>query len=56
MTRNNIFYITSRVGEGGVEGKHVEFVSSFFVLPQFSCPLLGGFLAHGLFRWFSISS
>jgi hypothetical protein len=29
--------------------------ASFFVLPRFSCPLLGGFLAHGFFRWFSIS-
>jgi hypothetical protein len=28
--------------------KHVAF------LPHFSCPLLGGFSAHGFCRWFSI--
>jgi hypothetical protein len=53
-------------GVGGVAGvqcpRKIFFSSetchifaSFFVLPRFSCPLLGGFLAHGFFRWFSIS-
>jgi hypothetical protein len=29
--------------------------ASFFVSPQVLCPLLGGFLTHGFFRWFYIS-
>jgi hypothetical protein len=28
-------------------GKCVTFFASFFVLPRFLCPLLGGFSAHG---------
>jgi hypothetical protein len=57
-----------RVGEGsqGFKGSTPEnlfspwetchiFVS-FFMSPRFSCPLLGGFLAHGFCQWFSIFS
>jgi hypothetical protein len=29
--------------------------ASFFMSPRFSCPLLGGFSAHGFCQWFSIS-
>jgi hypothetical protein len=29
--------------------------ASFFMSPQFLCPLLGSFSAHGFCQWFSIS-
>jgi hypothetical protein len=29
--------------------KCVTFFPHFFMFPRFSCPLLGGFLAHGFF-------
>jgi hypothetical protein len=29
--------------------------ASFYMLPRFLCPLLGGFSPHGFCQWFSIS-
>jgi hypothetical protein len=33
-------------------GKHVTFFPHFFMSPRFSCPLLGGFSAHGFCHGF----
>jgi hypothetical protein len=63
MTRPSVLYIVSGVHPGFENSAPEKFClsqekclifSSFFMSPRFSCPLLGGFLAHGFCRWFSI--
>jgi hypothetical protein len=57
FTSSSAYVVPSAPGglRGGFPWETCHIFSSFFMLPQFSCPLLGGFLTHGFCRWFSIS-
>jgi hypothetical protein len=62
MTSFSVCYVASGAQRGLRGAKNFllpwemcRIFSLFFTSPRFSCPLLGGFSAHGFCQWFSIS-